>query len=246
MIDGSFVESIAGLTSKPQTIGNVLALPEGWTQFDPASLVKPGPQVSPIKVNSLAALRDYLKANRDALELRSLAVHVSSPGLVRLLGPIDPRSRSRETFIEATTPDLMEGFGGQFKPHEEFIIGLQTRFVESDERAAVLRVIGTVKEEKVKQSVDDGISQTVIARNGGVMVADVAVPNPVRLAPYRTFREVAQTSSLFVLRAQAGREGGLPTVALFEADGGAWKLDAIVRVGAWLASELPSDVAVLA
>jgi len=64
--------------------------------------------------------------------------------------------------------------------------------------------------------------------------------------PFRTFREVLQPASPFVLRVQAGAQGGLPTVGLFEADGGAWRLSAVEGIRGWLAHELPDSIAVLA
>jgi hypothetical protein len=70
------------------------------------------------------------------------------------------------------------------------------------------------------------------------------VPNPVRLAPFRTFRDVfEQPESAFVLRVK--KTPTLPEVGLFEADGGEWRLTAIDRVRAWLVGRLPTDVAVL-
>ena len=78
------------------------------------------------------------------------------------------------------------------------------------------------------------------------LVSQVAVPNPVLLTPYRTFRDIVQPASLFVVRVKAGPSGGLPQVGLFEADGGAWKLTATDRLKVWLTEALPTDVAVLA
>jgi hypothetical protein len=98
--------------------------------------------------------------------------------------------------------------------------------------------VGNIKEENVRQTGDDGVTQTVTAKSGIARVEDVSVPNPVHLAPFRTFREVSQPLSPFVLRMKQGREGGLPTVALFEADGGKWKLDAIQFIRDYLAGKI--------
>ena len=51
-------------------------------------------------------------------------------------------------------------------------------------------------------------------------MADVKVPNPVTLRPFRTFIEVEQPESKFIFRM---REGG--RCAIFEADGahGSWR-----------------------
>jgi hypothetical protein len=58
---------------------------------------------------------------------------------------------------------------------------------------------------------------------------EIPIPNPVKLSPFRTFIEVEQPESLFVLR---GRKG--PQWALFEADGGLWKIKAIQNIKNWL------------
>jgi hypothetical protein len=225
---------------------DLTVMPPGWTVADPAAYIKPGPTAEPLAAYTLAAVSDYLAANRDALDLLKLVVHVVSPQIVTISGPIMERARNREVYVKATALNLADGFLGKFTSHEDFIIGLQSRFVESVERAAVLRAIGTIKNESVKSVSDDGITQTVQAKAGTVMVAEAAVPNPVTLAPYRTFREVEQPASAFVLRANQGRPGGLPEVGLFEADGGAWRIVAVERIALWLRTSLPEGVAVLA
>jgi hypothetical protein len=173
-------------------------------------------------------------------------VHVVSPNCVKVLGPLDDRSRVRETFVEATCADLTKDFIGQFRVHEDFMIGLQTRFTDLGQRPDILKLIGSVKSEKVSQSMDDGVGQVITARAGAVLVGEVTVPNPVSLAPFRTFRDVQQPTSLFVLRVQPGKEGSLPGVALFEADGGGWRLDAIDKIAKWLKDNVPPTVEVLA
>ncbi|MNW60692.1 hypothetical protein D3C74_386970 [compost metagenome] len=70
-----------------------------------------------------------------------------------------------------------------------------------------------------------GMTQSVVAKTGVATVEDVKVPNPVLLAPYRTFVEVEQPESSFVFRMKDG-----PSAALFEADGGAWRNDVIANV----------------
>ena len=67
-------------------------------------------------------------------------------------------------------------------------------------------------------------------------VADVVVPNPVTLAPYRTFLEVEQPASKFIFRI---KEGG--QLALFEADGGAWQHEAILNIKNYLIEQLKDN-----
>lgn len=63
------------------------------------------------------------------------------------------------------------------------------------------------------------------------------VPNPVELAPYRTFLEVEQPESQFIFRMKDG-----PRCAIFEADGGAWRNQAITNIREYLKNELFEEI----
>lgn len=245
-MDGAAVNALATKFREPKEIGGFIVRPNDWIVDDPTALVKAGPSATTLSVSTLGALRDYAEANRDDLILAKVIVHVVSPSVVTLSGKLDPRSRTRESYVQAKALDLTDGFLGKFMPLEDFLIGLQVRFSEDGDRRKVLGLLSNVKSEVVKTALDDGMTQIVQARAGVALISDVAVPNPIQLTPYRTFRDVLQPSSLFVLRVNSGKSGGLPEVGLFEADGGAWKLTATARVHDWLKAELPAGVAVLA
>ena len=245
-MDGDAIRQILDEAVEPMELGGFLYRPNSWSVEDPAALIKPGPTAKTLGVSTLGAVRDYLTANHDSLVLDDLVVHVQLPNGVAVLGPLDARSRTREMYLWAAVTDLTEKFLGRYMPLEEFLIGLQTRFVDADDRGKLLALLGNVKHESVKTALDDGMTQIVTGRVGVAMVADVAVPNPVTLTGFRTFRDVVHPSALFILRVQGGKTGGLPEVALFEADGGAWQLQAIARVRDWLKEALPADVAILA
>lgn len=247
-MEGQVVTEIASLAQKPTShvFGDnaFLLVPAGYTPHDPASLIKPGPQPAALPVSTLGAFKDYVAANRDGLELAKCVAHVVSPVEVRLLGPLNARDKSRDTYLTAKALDLSSEFLSKFVALEDFILGLQVRFTEEHDRLAILKLLSNVKSEVVKTSQDDGVSQTVTAKAGVALVQEAPVPNPVTLAPFRTFRDVAQPQSKFVLRVRQGHE--LPSAGLFEADGGAWKLDAIAAVRGWLSVNLSAEVAVLA
>src|SRR6185436_3953125 len=216
-MDGTFVDAIAKQVAAPGTTpGGISALPPGWTLHDEQAHIKPGPTADALKVYSLGAVRDYLRDNRDALDLSHVVVHVVSPQIVRVAGPLLPRARNREVFVEATAQNLTDGFLGKWMPSDEFIIGLQTRVAASEDRTAVLKLFSNISHEAVRTSQDDGISQTVTAKTGIALKAEAAVPNPIALVPFRTFREVPQPASLFALRVNQAMQ-----VGIFEADGGA-------------------------
>lgn len=117
-------------------------------------------------------------------------------------------------------------------------VTIKLEFIPDDEREILLQVLGNIKEENVRTVGDDGISQAVKIKQGLTSVADVIVPNPVNLAPYRTFLEVDQPFSNFIFRMKDGPKG-----ALFEADGGVWRNDAITNIANYLHDRLIGEPA---
>lgn len=61
------------------------------------------------------------------------------------------------------------------------------------------------------------------------------MPNPVTLAAYRTFQEIVQPYTQYVFRMKD--QNGV-TCALFEADGGAWEMEAMNRIKMYLEDSL--------
>lgn len=126
---------------------------------------------------------------------------------------------------------------GDFYDAESFNIALQSKFLDTEDKATILQVVGNLKEDAVRTMTDDGVSQVTAVRTGVATVADVKVPNPVTLRPFRTFIEVDQPESRFIFRM---REGG--RCAIFEADGGAWKLAAKKNIYNYLKEQLDKEV----
>ncbi|WP_164670943.1 hypothetical protein [Virgibacillus doumboii] len=191
------------------------------------------PTAAPFTVHTLSGLVDYLQSEVDGSE--QVFVNVISPDEVRVESPLNG-DKGRDYFIRAAalTPDFQ--FDRWYDP-ETFNIKLQSAFVKSTDRELVLKVVGNIEDENVTRYKDDGVSQKVVARTGAANVGNVEVPNPVILAPYRTFVEIPQPDSSFVFRMQDG-----PKCALFEADGGAWKLEAIEGISKYLEQELQQQI----
>lgn len=78
-----------------------------------------------------------------------------------------------------------------------------------------------MSDENTVSTNDNGVTQTVTARQGVALNAVVNVRPRIKLQPFRTFLEVAQPESEFLLRVDS--EKG---IAFFEADGGIWRLEA--------------------
>ena len=85
---------------------------------------------------------------------------------------------------------------------------------------------------------DDGISQTVNVRQGVGLKKTERLKSRISLTPYRTFTEIEQPESEFILRLDNDGK-----VGLFEADGGRWKLDAKEQIKAYFESRLAEEIA---
>lgn len=189
------------------------------------------PAAATLEISTLTGLVDYIKSNIDKID-HELLIHVESHKEIALYGPLGA-DREREQFlqVEAILPNNVRY--NNFIDTEQFNIMLQSGFVDNDDKILLLKYTGLVRDEAVKDTGDDGVSQAVTIKTGVASVGQAIVPNPVILAPYRTFLEVEQPESKFIFRMQSG-----PRAALFEADGGAWRNEAIQNIKEYLEDEL--------
>ena len=131
--------------------------------------------------------------------------------------------------VSCDVPEFREGW----RDHEKAIIELRSRFIPNDGTNYLLDLLSRVSKEDGVTSEDNGVSQAVTARTGVSLKSVVHVNPRVALRPYRTFLEVEQPESEFLLRMD---ENG--TVGLFEADGGMWAMDAKASIVAYFEESL--------
>jgi hypothetical protein len=203
------------------------------------------PMPDALTIHTLTGISDYLAENTDGLNLDNLLVHVGDAKFVALYQRLSGPFEQRPCFIKAAHTEQEFAFG-RFMDIEQFVIELQAKFVQDDLTAKILQVVGNITDGVVNTFADDGITQQVTSKTGIGRVVLADIPNPVTLQPYRTFSEIDQPPGKFILRMQAGGGQDRPKAALFEADGGAWKLEAIKRIQKWLRDHVQEEVAVIA
>lgn len=212
------LQYIADQRAEPVRAGNKTFIAKGLELADERKLYP-----KEIQVNTLKSLVDYISDNKDNIDLKKAILHISDYKTVLLYTALDEdMGRANYVKCEATTPEF--NFD-RFMSIERFNIALQALFCKTDMRDKVLRVTGNIKENHVNESSDDGVTQSVITKKGITLGENETIPNPVVLAPYRTFPEIKQPTSEFILRVQQGSSE--LQAALFEADGGVWKLEAV-------------------
>lgn len=158
-------------------------------------------------------------------------VHVASPTMVRLLGPLVGEDENLRAMPATATCKSAGMLGFRFdcyQPLEMLNIALQTCFAPGNGEIEELRKFcAAVRSTQETGVADDGVSQTVQARRGVAAVQTTAVKNPWLLAPYRTFSEIEQPLSPFVLRFADTDD---PEAALFQTGDLSWQVFAISDV----------------
>jgi hypothetical protein len=199
------------------------------------------PLADSVRVPSLEALVKFLnwESKGGGPLVQTLSALVEGPDTVTVMGAIEHPWMRRPVVATAHFAEAAEFRFGQFLGQEEFVIGVQVGFVEDATTAALLKLVGTLEAGKVITAEDDGITQKVTASTGLARVGVVDLPNPVTLRPFRTFPEVEQPESKFIVRARSGNGDALPTVALFPVEDPRWTRDARQSIAAYLSSELP-------
>lgn len=216
--------------------------PNGVKGYEPIKV----PEPSWIPGHTLAGLRDFVRGKLIPGEYLTeggytdIFAHIIGVSEVRLVSALKEPWLNRHTLM-TITPLSAPGFRyGQWSDIESFVVGLQANFHPSEDRDLLLRLASKITSGKSAEISDDGVSQHVTTKRGVHLRDTVETPNPVRLVPRRGFPEVSELCepSEFVFRVRGGGDD-LPHLALFEADGGAWQIEARGQIKAWIEREIP-------
>lgn len=187
---------------------------------------------APVKSYTLTALLDYIASCTDEFRTDML-VHIVSPTKVLLISRLDAE-RDREILFEANAQVSNYRFD-EWYDQERFMIEMQANFQDSPDRETILKMAGNVERKNDLTFTDNGTDQVVNMRVGVAAKADVLVPNPVTLIPYRTFQEIEQPASKFVFRVGDKEQ---PAFKIVEAENGIWKNLAVLNIKEYLAENI--------
>lgn len=196
-------------------------------------------------VSTLSALVDLITAKLNDLDSKNAFIRVAGFDEVKLQARIADDFGRRDLHVVVNLPKAGGFAFGQFQDQESFLIGVMANFTDKGDREYVLNLASKITAERVVTAEDNGVAQTVGLKKGAALKTTEMVKQRVTLAPFRTFREVEQPASEFIFRVRQGEEGGIPQLALFEADGGKWKLDAAAAVRDWFKGKV-GDIPVVA
>jgi len=187
-----------------------------------------------LTVNTLDGIVDFIHQNPESWE--GFFLHVVDYDQVHLFKAMHGDFNQRHLIMAAGARSNKFEFGKRYSL-EEFAIAMRCLFVESNDRQYILEFISKIKIDAFSTVEDNGVSQTLTAKQAGTSLSKPEVIKPiVKLKPFRTFAEVDQPESEFVFRMVIC--DGAPYFILKECDGGAWKVDAIDKISQYLINGL--------
>lgn len=186
-------------------------------------------RASQFTVNSLDSICKLVRKEVDCFD-GFLFIRVSDFNRVTVHTTLlENMDRTVAYVAESDVPRFHSGYMGQ----ADRIIQLRSLFIPNEDTNYLLNLLSKITDESNVSTTDNGVTQTVEAKRGISLKENVAIKPIVKLRPFRTFLEVEQPESEFLLRI---REGG--DVGLFEADGGVWELEAKQNIANYFEHEL--------
>lgn len=193
------------------------------------------PDILPL--NSLDALVKMIKTEAPRFTEAPLYITIPSHLLVQCFTQPEPTERFfRQFFYEVKATDV-PGWDSKVQlGFEEMQIALRTRFQETPDALYAMKLLSDISTGAKITFNDNGVATSVVTKKGIDLQANEAIRPIVKLKPYRTFQEVEQPESTFLIRVN---ERG---ISFTEADGGMWKLKARETVKAFLEKALSKEI----
>jgi hypothetical protein len=235
------MEEIVGRSMKIEVDGKTFAR-DGRGSFQ---RVLYEPEAETITIHTLTGLVDFVRANVDKLDFKKHLAIVESPIEVNLFSALAGESRKRDEIVQTIVDDKMQTYAfGRYQSIEEFIISLTSLFEDSPDLERVIKFVSRVTGGGSFTLSDDGVSQVVEARKNisGAITGNETAPKIVNLKPFRTFRDIDQPESSFLLRLKLiDEEEKVVGACLYEADGGRWRNTAIKGIQEFLEKNLTKE-----
>ena len=119
---------------------------------------------------------------------------------------------------------------------EEAIIALRTRFQKTADTEYALKLLSDITTGSKVTFNDNGVATSVVTKKGIDLQSNTTIRPIISLRPYRTFQEVEQPASEFLIRINERN------ITFVEADGGMWKLAARNTVKKYLEQALAAEI----
>ena len=189
-----------------------------------------------LPLNSLDSLIKMVKTEASEQDA-PLYITIPDHMTVRCFGQPDAAERyHRQFYYEANATDVPGWAEKNTLGFEEAQIALRTRFQETPDTLYAMKLVSDISLGAKVIYNDNGIATTITTQKGVALQTNEQIRPLVKLRPYRTFQEVEQPESIFLIRVS---DRG---ISFIEADGGMWKLAARETIKTFLEERLSKEV----
>lgn len=190
-----------------------------------------------LPLNSLDALVKMVKTEAPRYTKAPLYITIPDHLKVQCFTQPDPEERYfRQFFYEVNATDVPGWAEKITLGFEEAQIALRTRFQETPDTLYAMKLVSDISLGAKVVYNDNGIATTITTQKGVALQTNEQIRPLVKLRPYRTFQEVAQPESIFLIRVS---DRG---ISFIEADGGMWRLAARETVKKFLEEKLSKEI----
>lgn len=199
------------------------------------------PIIKCLSIHTLQGIVDFFSNDSEIQDENKIFIHIKGHNEVSLISFPLGTWKQREIYLQATLPDEKRFHFNDWMPIEDMIIELLSKMVMTENLTSLIDYLSRVEDVTSRVSEDNGIGQitTTTTKIGGVYKQEEEAPRRKTLIPYRTFMEIdPQPESEFVFRIRKGKVG-IIECALFDADSGKWKLEAIQGIRTYFEDKLP-------
>lgn len=212
---------------------------EGFERFQSGRILgTPSSSHEAVTCSSLESLCEFAKYRITTDTLYNF-LEITGPASVSLIEINKYDGQQKKESICNCKAILPENFPfGQFVETDKFIIRACDFFDRNENFKSMISTVSSITDFQQSDVDDDGISQTATTKSGVCRKDRKTVEPFVKLRAYRTFREIEQPEVEYLLRIQKGDKS--PLVALFEASGYHWKIQAIEGIAKYITEKIPS------
>lgn len=141
----------------------------------------------------------------------------------------------RQELYGAEAADI-PGWQDGWYDYESAVIVLRSRFIRNEGSEYLLDILSRMSNQAEVNTKDNGMTQQTTVKRGIALLGTEIIRPIVPLRPYRTFQEVEQPESEFLVRIREGKTEN--EIGILGADGDMWILQARKNIKAYLESRL--------
>ena len=189
-----------------------------------------------LELNSLDALVKMVKTEATNMES---PLYITIPTHMKVICYGQPRKNERflrQLYYEANATDVPGWEEKVSMDFEEAQVAMRTRFQNTEDVLYLQKLLSEISMGSKVTRNDNGVATTIVTKKGIDMQQQSTIRPILTLRPYRTFQEVDQPESTFLIRVDER------AIRFIGADGGMWKLKARQTIKEFLEANLSAEV----